>query len=446
MIELNYPNQVNSVKDILQRLIQFDTTNPPGNELECMNYINELLTHAGFSCEILSVSPDRPNLITRLKGNGTSPPFLFYGHADVVTTKPDLWCFPPFSGVIEDHCVWGRGALDMKGGLAMMIHALLRAKHEKLIPSGDIILAVLCDEEMGSRYGAKFLVENHPDRFKDIRYAIGEFGGFSFYSEGQLLYAIQVQEKQFCWLRGRIKGLGGHGSLPVRDGVISKLTQFLDKVNKQRFQAHITPAFQEMINGILPILSIPKRILCQQLLNPLFSDIILMLMGEQGKKFYPLIHHTMNVTLIQGGQSINVIPEEIVVDLDVRLLPGFTPDDMMKEFKSYIGPEIELEVVLFDPGPKTFNMELFPFLSRIIQSTDPKAHCIPILLPGVTDSRFFAQLGIQTYGFTPMKLPPGFEFSQYIHAINERIPLDALEFGANAIFECVKRYGNEGYC
>ncbi len=164
---------------MLQDLIRFDTTNPPGNEADCVAYANQLLIAAGFQTVLLGCHPDRPNLITRLSGRGDAPPLLLHGHVDVVTTAGQKWTYPPFEGTVADGCVWGRGALDMKSGVAMMLAALLRAKAEGFVPAGDVVLAILCDEEAGSDYGAKYLVENHSEHFRGVRYAIGEGGGFS---------------------------------------------------------------------------------------------------------------------------------------------------------------------------------------------------------------------------------------------------------------------------
>jgi len=167
--------------ELLQNLIRFDTTNPPGNEAECVSYIGSLLNETGFETTLLAKHPARPNLITRLKGRGMAPPLLLYGHVDVVTTANQNWLHPPFEGKLIEGYVWGRGALDMKGGIAMLLSACLRAKAEGLTPAGDIVLAILSDEEAGGVYGAKYLVENHTEQFNGIHYAIGEFGGFPLY-------------------------------------------------------------------------------------------------------------------------------------------------------------------------------------------------------------------------------------------------------------------------
>ncbi len=201
---------------ILQKLIRFDTTNPPGNEKACIDYIDDLLKKNGIESVLITKDPGRPNLIARLKGSGTAPPLLMYGHADVVTTENQIWRHPPFEGKITDGFIWGRGALDMKGTIAMMAAALIRAKAENLKPAGDIVFAVLSDEESGGNFGARYLVENYPEQFSGIRYAIGEFGACAMYVGRQKFYPIQVSEKQICWIEVTIKGPGGHGSVPLK--------------------------------------------------------------------------------------------------------------------------------------------------------------------------------------------------------------------------------------
>ncbi|RIK33222.1 MAG: peptidase M20, partial [Chloroflexi bacterium] len=184
--------------DILRDLVRFDTTNPPGDEAACIGYVRDLLEGAGLATTILAKTPSRPNLIARLPGRGDAPPLLWQGHVDVVTTANQSWTHDPFGAELIDGMVWGRGTLDMKGGVAMMLAALLRAHTQGLRPAGDIILAVMADEEAASDYGARFLVEEHPEQFVGVRYAIGEGGGAAQTILGQRFYPIMVAEKQVC--------------------------------------------------------------------------------------------------------------------------------------------------------------------------------------------------------------------------------------------------------
>jgi len=429
--------------ELLQSLIRFDTTNPPGNEAECIKYIDGLLTQAGFETTLLAKDTNRPNLIARLKGRGAAPPLLLHGHVDVVTTAGQNWTHPPFEGKVIDGWVWGRGALDMKAGVAMMLGAVLRARAEGLIPAGDIVLAMLCDEEAGSDYGAKFLVENHPEHFGGIRYALGEFGGFTLSMSKRRFYPIQVTEKQICWMRGHVRGQGGHGSMPVKGGVMAKLGHLVQQLEQRSLPVHITPVARDMIDSMASALSFPTGYVLRRVLNPGLTDRVLGLMGERRRVIEPLLRNTAIVTTVRSGEKVNVIPTEAAVEIDGRLLPGYGPDDMMAELRQVLGDEAELELVRHDPCPGKPDMGLFNTLASTLQGMDPDGVPLPMLLPAATDARFFSRLGIQTYGFTPMVLPDEFSFTDTIHAADERIPVEALDFGTEAVYRVLQRYGNE---
>jgi acetylornithine deacetylase/succinyl-diaminopimelate desuccinylase-like protein len=426
--------------ELLQNLIRIDTTNPPGNEAECINYINELLKEAGFDTAFFARDKNRPNLIARLKGHGKAAPLMLYGHVDVVPTAKQPWTYPPFEAKIADGFIWGRGALDMKGGIAMMLAAVLRAKAERLTPSGDIVLVILCDEEAGSEYGAKYLVENHSGQFAEIRYAIGEFGGYTAHVGTKKFYPVQIAEKQVCWIKATIRGPGGHGARPVRGGAMAKLADLLHRLDKHRLPVHVTPVTRQMIEIVASNLSFPKGLIFRQLLNPFLTNSILRLLGDIGQYFDPLLHNIVNATIVRGGEKINVIPSEIDVELDGRLLPGFSFDDMLTELRQIIGEEVELELLRHDPTHAEQDMGLFNTLAGVLQKADPDGIPMPMLLPAFTDASIFSRLGIQTYGFTPMKLPVGFNLFKVIHAADERIPMEAIDFGAKAIYELLKHY------
>ncbi|MBV9708183.1 MAG: M20/M25/M40 family metallo-hydrolase [Chloroflexi bacterium] len=425
--------------ELLQQLIRFNTTNPPGNELACITYINTLLKEAGFQTTILASDPARPNLITCLRGSGNAPPLLLQGHVDVVTTEKQNWQQPPFAANEIDGYIWGRGALDMKGGVAMMIAALRRAKAENISLPGDVVLTVLSDEEAGSRLGAQFLVEQHPELFKDIRYAIGEFGGFSLHFGGKKFYAIQVLEKQICWLKATVRGPGGHASIPMHGGAAAKLGHVLQQLDKHRLPLHSTPILQQMIETMAVVIPAPLGSQMLQLLDPAQTQVVLNTLGAQKSLIEPLLYNTANVTIIRGGSKINVIPSEIIFEIDGRLLPGFSPQDMLDELHQLIGTDVELEVVRYDQGQAEPNMGFYDTLATILHEADPDSTPIPVLTPAVTDGRFFSRLGIQTYGFIPMTLPEDFNFLQTVHAADERIPVEAMEFGTHAIYEALRR-------
>lgn len=427
--------------ELLQRLIQFDTTNPPGDTTACMAFIQQTLHQAGIETKIFSKTPEKPNLMARLTGSGKAPPLLLYGHLDVVTTENQDWRYPPFEGRLVDGYIWGRGALDMKGGVAMMLAAFLRAKAENLELPGDVLFLALSDEEVGGDEGAKFMVEEHADLFDGVRYALGEFGGFTMQVGDKRFYPIQVAEKQICWMKATFRGPGGHGSLPVHGGAMAKLADFLLKIDRQTLPLHVTPVARMMIEAMASSMGGLNGLILGQLNNRALAEYVLKMLGERGKVFSPLLHNTISPTVLHGSEKVNVIPNQVTVEFDGRLLPGFTPEDLIAELRQLVGDEVEFEVVRFDSVSAELNMGLFDTLADILRKADPEGIPIPLLLTAVTDGRFLSRLGIQTYGFTPMQLPVDFNFSETIHAANERIPVQAVEFGTDAIYEALKNFG-----
>ena len=427
--------------ELLQRLVRFDTTNPPGNERECINYIAGLLAEIGCPATLLGRSASRPNLVARIPGAGTAPPLLLYGHVDVVNTANQRWRHPPFEGKLVDEYVWGRGALDMKGGIVMMLNAIARAKAENLPLPGDVLLTLVCDEENGGNEGAKYLVEDHADLFKGVRYALGEFGGFSYHIGESRFYPIMVAEKQTCHLRARVRGPGGHGALHQEGGAMATLARFLQKLESRRLPVHVTSTASRMARAIASGLPFPAAGLLRLLPVHGLTGTGVGLMGTKGLAFQPLFRNTVTPTMVHGGHAVNVAPSEVVVDLDGRLLPGYSPDILLAELEAFPDHGVELEVVRYEPGPAEPDMGLFDMLAGILREADPQGTPVPMLLPAATDARFFSRLGIQTYGYLPMQLPRDFDFSKTVHGPDERIPVEALGFGSDAIYRVLRSFG-----
>jgi acetylornithine deacetylase/succinyl-diaminopimelate desuccinylase-like protein len=433
------PTQTPTPAEILQQLIRFDTSNPPGGERACIEWIRALLEGTGAELRVVAREPERPNLVARLRGRGQAPPLLLQGHVDVVPARGS-WLHEPFGGELADGYIWGRGALDMKGGVAMMLAAFLRAAAAQEPPPGDVILCALCDEEAGSDLGANYLVSEHPELFEGVRYALGEFGAFTLSLAGRRFYPVMVAEKQVCWTRARLRGPAGHGSLPVRGGAMGKLGRLLERLDRHRLPVHVTSAARSMIEAIAAELPEPLALPLRGLLVPRLTDPLLALLGERGRTFDPLLHNTASPTILAGGEKINVIPGEVELELDCRLLPGFGPQELFAELRALGGVEMELEVLRHDPVAAQPDMGMFELLAGTLRELDPSARPVPLLLPAVTDGRFFSRLGIQTYGFLPMQLPAEMAFMELIHAADERLPADAVEFGARAITRVLERF------
>lgn len=433
--------------ELLQNLIRFNTTNPPGNEEECITYINNLLNSAGVQTTVISRDSKRPNLIARLSGRGNASPLLLHGHVDVVTTENEAWQHPPFEGRVADGYVWGRGALDMKGGVAMMIAAFLRAKAERLIPPGDVILAIVSDEEAGGNYGVKYLVENHANQFTGIRYALGEFGGFSFFLGKKRVFPIMIAEKQPFGIEVTLSGPSGHPTAAFHGGAMAKLGQVLKLIDKKPMPVHITTATRLMIKEVSSALPFTSKLALRLLLNPKMTDIVLRLLGKQVEQFEPLLHNNINALHISMPDYASRIPGRVTIKINCNLLPGYTPDDGVSELQSLLGKDAELKVTdtsWCEGIPAEPDMGLFDVLANILREAEPEAIPTPLLLSGVTDGRLFARLGIQTYGFLPMNLPPNLTFWELMHGANERIPVEALSFGTDCIYKVLQQFGNLG--
>ncbi len=427
---------------ILERLVRFPTVNPPGGERDCILYARDLLDASGIDTRLLARDPDRPNLIARLPGRGEAPPLLLHAHVDVVPTAGQAWTVPPFDAVEKDGFIWGRGTLDDKGSAAMMLAAVLRAKSRGLAPSGDVILALVPDEEVGGMAGTRFLVEEHPDVFDGVRYALGEAGGFTVHLGGRRLYPIQVAEKQPCQLTVTFRGAGGHGSFRHRGGAMAKLGRALDRIDRRRLPVHVVPPVRLMIEAIADALPAAQRVVMRRLLTPAVTDRVLdVLPGGAGRLLDPLLHDTVSPTIVHGGTKANVIPSEVELTLDGRILPGMGVDEFVREVRDLVGGDATIRVDAFDPYPGSLEMGFFETLAAALREGDPHGMPVPYVSMATTDARHLARLGIQSYGYTPMRLPKGYDFAAMAHGPDERIPADAPAWGADRVYRVLETFG-----
>ncbi len=427
------------VVELARDLIQLDTTNPPGEERIAVELIERLLVDAHIECARYASEPGRPNLVARVKGRGEGPPLLMQGHVDVVTTVNQDWHHGPFGGDIIDGYLWGRGALDMKSGVAMMVAALIRAK-ARGGAAGDLVLAVLADEEAGGICGAKWLVDAHPELFTGVRHAIGESGGVALHLGGRRFYPIMVSEKRGCQMLVTLRGPGGHGSIPARGGAMAKLGELLVKLDAARLPVHVTTPVRHQLEAMRDALDEPLKSRIGALLDPARTDAALAELGALSRGLDASLHNTVNATIVNGGLKVNVIPSEVTVQLDGRLLPGFGPEDMLQELRAVVGPEPEIDVTLVGPAQPEVDLSAFAHFASVLEEADRGCVPVPSLVTGGTDARHFARLGIGTYGFLPLNIPPDFNSSPTIHAADERVPVSAIEFGAECVYEAAMRY------
>ncbi|HNM38272.1 MAG TPA: M20/M25/M40 family metallo-hydrolase, partial [Anaerolineales bacterium] len=242
-------------------------------------------------------------------------------------------------------------------------------------------------------------------------------------------------------MKATVRGQGGHGSMPEKGGATAKLATFLRALDEKDLPVHVTPATKLMVDAMASALGGLQGFILAQLTNPALTDLVLKTLGSRVRSFYPLFRNTASPTIIHSSDKVNVIPSEISVELDGRLLPGQKPEDMIRELKAIAGDDVEFELIQYEPGPAEPDMTLFNTLADILKEADPDGIPIPLILSGVTDGRFFSQIGIQTYGYLPMTLPEDFNFADVIHAADERVPAAAIEFGTQAIYKALSRFG-----
>src|SRR4051794_31042840 len=208
------PDLEQRTTELLQRLIQFNTVNPPGNEQAAQEFLKEMLEQAGFECELLAAVPGRPNLVARLRGPADGPGLCFLGHVDTVLADAADWSVDPWSGELRDGCVWGRGALDMKSQVAAEVAAACALADEGWRPeSGELLVIVTADEEVGAKHGAQFLCREMADRVR-CDFVVNEGGGDSFEYDGRRVYLVETGEKGVFRFTLTTHGSAGHASLP----------------------------------------------------------------------------------------------------------------------------------------------------------------------------------------------------------------------------------------
>jgi acetylornithine deacetylase/succinyl-diaminopimelate desuccinylase-like protein len=427
--------------ELARRLIRFDTSSPGGRERELIEWLAPLLEAAGLEVRVLSRDPERPNIVARLRGRGEAPPLLLHGHVDVVPVSGQKWSVDPFGGEITGGVLWGRGALDMKGGVAMLLTAVARAAAGPA-PAGDLILCVLSDEEQGGTFGASFLVDEHADLFAGVRYAIGEFGGFSFPMIGKRVYPIQVAEKQRAVVRLVAEGEAGHGALGGPGSAITALAHSTRRIGRTGLPVHITPVAAKMLDQMAAAVGSPLGSVVRALGNERISATVLRTLGDRADSIGPMLRNTATVTHLAAGDraAINVVPAEAEANLDCRVLPGYGPEELLAELRPLLAPGVRAEVTLFERADAAVDWSLYPLLARLLGEADPTGHPVPMLLAGVTDGRHFARLGIQHHGFLPLQLPPELRFQSLLHAADERVPLAALDFGADILTRLLASY------
>ncbi len=428
---------------LCQTLLRMDTTNPPGNERICADYLAEALALVGYRPEILEAAPGRANLIVRYRGTGAKPPLLLTAHLDVVEADPATWRRPPFSGDEHDGCLWGRGAIDMKNMAAMCTAIMRRLAVSRPQLSRDVIFAAVADEEAGCEYGSKYLVEHHRDKVL-AEFAIGESGGFSLHIGDTTFYPVQVAEKGLCWIRARVTGTPGHGSMPRADSAVTRLGEALAALGRAQLPVHPTSyvaAFLDELRARQPALIQP---LVKLVARPRLLAAIARLMPNAPvtRGFSALLSNTAAATVVRAGSKTNVIPGVAEFEIDGRTLPGQSNDDLLRELGAVLGPDVQLEVMRSAPPTVTEPVAspIYDAIKRQVEAREPDAVVVPYMIPGFTDAKFFSQMGARWYGFSPVKIEraSGIRFADMFHGNDERVPIAGLTWGTEVLDAVVR--------
>jgi acetylornithine deacetylase/succinyl-diaminopimelate desuccinylase-like protein len=390
----------------LRELIMLDTTNPPGNERLATDYLAAALKRDGVDPIIVESAPMRANLVARIPGHDPAkPPLMLSSHTDVVPVEAARWTRPPFAAEVADGCIWGRGAIDMKAKCAMDLGVALAIKRAGLTPERDLILAAVADEEAGSELGAKFLVEHHPELVR-AGFVLNETGGFTLFMGERRFYPIQVAEKGFVTVRMTVNGAPGHGAMPRADTAIAWMADLIARITRTPMRRRLIPLIRETLAelGISPDKAPPL--------------------------FRPMMANTVTPTILRAGYKDNVIPGEAWVILDGRTLPGEDERSFLRELREIVGPEPALEVIkAAPPAESSPDTPLFRLIKSRTEAADPGARAIAWMLPGATDSKFYAQIGATCYGFAPVRLNAKIPFGSLYHGNDERMPIDGLLWG-----------------
>lgn len=419
------------VVKLCQELIQIPSVNfgeGKGDEKVAAEYVAAKMKEVGIESKIYESAPNRCSVVARIEGRDKSKPGLVVnGHLDVVPANAADWSVDPFSGVIKDGCIWGRGAVDMKNMDAMILAVIrLWAKHNYQ-PERTIVIVFFADEEAGGIYGSRWMAEKHPEVFAGCSETISEVGGFSLtLLSGKRVYAIEASQKGIEWMKLTAEGVAGHGSMVNNANAVTRLSEAIAKIGNHTWPQRITKTSDLFFQKISELSGKPYD---KNNLQPLIDEV-----GPMGKMIGATLSNTTNPTMLEAGYKANVIPQSASAVVDGRTLPGYEKE-LLETVKTIVGEHVKVESLVSDiPLEVEFGGPLVDAMIAAIKSEDPEGIPIPYLLSGGTDNKALAKLGIVGYGFSPLKLPPDLDFTGLFHGIDERVPIDSLQFGARTLF------------
>ncbi len=427
-------------------LIRIDTTNRGGGDCKerpAAEYAAERLAEAGLSPLVLESAPGRANVVARISGSEPGlPALLVHGHLDVVPAQAEDWSVHPFSGEIRDGVVWGRGAVDMKGMDAMMLAVVRAWAREGRVPRRDIVLCFTADEEDSAAAGSDWLVRIHPELFEGCTEGISESGAYTVHTAaGQRLYPVGAGERGTGWLRLEARGTAGHGSKPNPANAVTRLSAAMTRIGEHRWPVRITPTVRAALLALGAATGVPLS--AAEVDDPAFDadGYLARLDPAAAKLVVATIRNSSNPTVLQAGYKTNVIPGLATGQVDGRTLPGLAAE-FEAALDALTGPDVDWsylhrETALTAP----VDSPTFAAMAEALLAHDPGAVVVPFCMSGGTDAKQFSRLGITGYGFSPLRLPPGYDFQGLFHGVDERVPVDALQFGAAVLDDFLTTVG-----
>jgi acetylornithine deacetylase/succinyl-diaminopimelate desuccinylase-like protein len=408
--------------DLLQKLIRVDTTNPPGNETAAAELLRDYLEAAGVECELHARVPERANLVARIRGSGEGPSLALLSHTDVVLADAPEWEHDPFGGELVGAEIWGRGALDMKGEVVASAVALASLAREGWRGSGDLIFIAAADEEVGDGFGLQWLVEAHPDAVR-ADFSINEGAGDRVELGGKVLYLCSTAEKMSAPFRLRVLGRSGHASMPgIADNALVKAAPFIERLGAFTAEPRLIPEVAAFLAVLLPdVPAAPAALAAAREIAPLAAELI-----------EPLLSMTVSPTMVHASDKRNVIPALCEVTVDVRLLPGQSPEEAEAELRAWLGEgAYELENYEQQGGTRSpIGGLLWDAVQSFVSAEEAGALAAPTCVAGFTDSHWMREaFGTTAYGFFPARAMDPETAARLIHSANERIPVADLELG-----------------
>jgi acetylornithine deacetylase/succinyl-diaminopimelate desuccinylase-like protein len=416
-------------------LIRLDTTNRgggDGSERAAAEYVAERLSAVGVEPTLLEKAPGRTNVVARIPGSDPgADALLVHGHLDVVPAQAADWSVHPFSGEIRDGVVWGRGAIDMKNADAMVLAAVRAWARAGVRPRRDIVLAFTADEEDSAEFGSDYLADQHAGLFEGCTEGISESGAFTFHAgEGLRLYPVAAGERGTAWLELTARGRAGHGSKVSRANAVSRLAAAVARIGEYEWPQRLTPTVRAALKELAAVRGLDEP----DLDAPGFAAEKLMAeLGPAAALVEPTVRNSSNPTMLNAGYKVNVIPGTATAFIDGRMVPG-GEEEFRQTLDELTGPDVEWDFHHREvPLQAPVDSPTYAALREALEHFDPDAHVVPFCMSGGTDAKQFSRLGIVGYGFTPLKLPEGFDYQALFHGVDERVPVDALHFGVRVL-------------